>query len=130
MSFKISIVKKKEHQIWSETKYDEYKYYKHIFSFEKQLQFEGKIILDEIFFDSDEARKTFEELDEPDELKENKKNKIKCVVYDNEKHELWKHKNFYCHDEIEYIEFEYMLIVENIYVVCYNTKIKDIELWT
>lgn len=39
---------KKEHQIWQDFKYDEYLMNKHIFSYEKQLRFQGKIVLDYI----------------------------------------------------------------------------------
>jgi hypothetical protein len=107
---------KKEHQIWQDFKYDEYLMNKHIFSYEKQLRFQGKIVLDYIICDGFEAQETFQKLDN-----ENKTVKQEQVLsYQNESHELWKNKNFYR----DFLDFS-MLYDEYIVPV----KEEDIKFW-
>jgi hypothetical protein len=118
---------KKEYQIWKEIKYDEYLFHKHIFSYEKQLKFQGKIVLDYIVHDSVEAYITFQELD-----KQNKSDNeftIKCISYDNKNHQFWNNKNLYDEDYLEASYYEYLMQKEDgKYIIPYDKH--NIKLWT
>lgn len=78
---------KKDHQIWLDFKYDEYLFYQHIFSYEKQLKSQGKMVLDYVVHDSDEANKIFDDLF--NEHKKLKKSKININPYNNKNHPIW-----------------------------------------
>jgi len=81
---------KKEYQIWEEIKYDEYLIEQHIFSFEKQLKFQGKIVLNYVVYDSDEANNTYDDLFNKNKYIKN--SQININPYNNENHPIW---NFY-----------------------------------
>jgi len=119
---------KKEYQIWEEIKYDEYLSHGHIFSFEKQLKFQGKIVLDYIVHESEETYKTFYELDKLNKF-DNKETTIENITYNNENHQLWNNKNLYREDYLDASYYEYLLFKEDgIYIIPYDEN--NIKLWT
>jgi len=120
---------KKEYQIWKEIKYDEYLLDGHIFSFEKQLKFQGKIVLNYVVHDSDEAYKTFQEL----ELKSKPDNKhkeiIESISYDNKNHQFWNNTDLYREDYLDASYYEYLLVKEDgKYIIPYDEH--NIKLWS
>ncbi len=92
---------KKEYPIWKEIKYDEYLIEGHIFSYEKQLKHQGKIVLNYVVYDSDEANKTYDDLF--NQKKFIKKPQINLNPYDNKNHPLWSFHDPYLYDE-DYME--------------------------
>ena len=126
---------KKENKIWQEIKYDEYLSHGHIFSFEKQLKFQGKIVLDYIVHESEETYKTFYELNINNNYNKEKENIIESSTiynnknYDNENHQLWNNKNLYREDYLDATYYEYLLFKEDgIYIIPYDEN--NIKLWT
>lgn len=122
---------KKEHKIWQEIKYDEYLCHGHIFSFEKQFKFQGKIVLDYVVHESEETYKTFYELNINNNYNKKKENIIEfSLTYDNKNHELWNNPNLYEDDEyLEATYYEILLVKEDgKYIKPYNEN--DIKLWT
>ena len=121
---------KKQHPIWLEIKYDEYLFHKHIFSFEKQLRFQGKIILDYVVHDSIEAYETFKQLDKLNKSdNKDKEIKIEVVSYDNKNHQFWHYENFYDEEYLEASYSEYLMQKEDgIYIIPYDEH--NIKLWT
>lgn len=127
---------RKEHQIWKEIKYDEYLIDRYIFSFEKQLRFQGKIVLDYVIFDSYVAQKTYEvlELDVKNKLIHKKQEvNYQYKSYNNENHPFWKNKNFYNDDYLETLYYECLLVEEDgLYIIPYDIKPYEednIKLW-
>lgn len=110
---------KKEHQIWQDFKYDEYLMNKHIFSYEKQLRFQGKIVLDYIICDGFEAQETFQKLD--NENKTVKKEQV--LSYQNESHEIWKNKYLY---DVYQDSLEFSMLYDE-YII--PVKEEDIKFW-
>ena len=126
---------KKEHKIWKEIKYDEYLCHGHIFSFEKQLKFQGKMVLDYIVHESEETYKTFYELNINNNYNKEKETIIESSTiydnknYDNENHQLWNNKNLYREDYLDASYYEYLLFKEDgIYIIPYDEN--NIKLWT
>jgi hypothetical protein len=126
---------KKVHKIWQEIKYDEYLSHGHIFSFEKQLKFQGKIVLDYIVHESEETYKTFYELNINNNYNKEKETIIESSTiydnknYDNENHQLWNNKNLYREDYLDASYYEYLLFKEDgIYIIPYDEN--NIKLWT
>ena len=122
---------KKEHKIWQEIKYDEYLSHGHIFSFEKQLKQQGKMVLDYIVHESEETYKIFYELDINNNYNKKKENIIEfSLTYDNKNHELWNNPNLYEDDKyLEATYYEILLVKEDgKYIKPYNEN--DIKLWT
>jgi len=78
---------KKEHQIWQDFNYDEYLFYQHIFSYEKQLKSQGKIVLNYVIYDSDEANNTYDNLFNDNKFIKNSQTNIN--LYDNKNHPIW-----------------------------------------
>jgi hypothetical protein len=121
---------KKEHQIWQEIKYDEYSLNGHIFSFEKQLKFQGKIVLSYIVHDSIDTYETFKKLNISNDYNKKKENIIEFSSnYDNKNHELWNNKNLYREDYLDASYYEYLLFIEDgKYIITYDEN--NIKLWT
>lgn len=95
---------KKEHKIWQEIKYDQYSLNGHIFSFEKQLKFQGKIVLDYVVHDSIDTYETFKKLDINNNYNKKKETIIKSSsIYDNKNHPIWDFYDPKLYDE-DYIE--------------------------
>ena len=120
----------KEHKIWKEIKYDEYLSHGHIFSFEKQLKQQGKMVLDYIVHESEETYKNFYELDINNNYNKKKENIIEfSLTYDNKNHELWNNPNLYEDDKyLEATYYEILLVKEDgKYIKPYNEN--DIKLW-
>jgi len=92
---------KKEYQIWEEIKYDEYLIEQHIFSFEKQLKFQGKIVLNYVVYDSDEANNTYDDLFNKNKYIKN--SQININLYNNENHPIWSFYDPLLYDD-NYIE--------------------------
>ena len=121
---------KKEHKIWQEIKYDEYSLNGHIFSFEKQLKFQGKIVLSYIVHDSIDTYETFKKLNISNDYNKKKENIIEFSSnYDNKNHELWNNKNLYREDYLDASYYEYLLFIEDgKYIITYDEN--NIKLWT
>lgn len=92
---------KKEYQIWKEIKYDEYLIEGHIFSFEKQLKFQGKIVLNYVVYDSDEANNTYDDLFNKNKYIKN--SQININPYNNKNHTIWSFYDPLLYDD-NYIE--------------------------
>lgn len=122
---------KKEHKIWQEIKYDEYLSHGHIFSFEKQLKFQGKMVLDYVVHESEETYKTFYELNINNNYNKEKENIIEFLLtYDNKNHEIWNNPSLYKDDEyLEATYYEILLVKEDgKYIIPYDEN--NIKLWT
>jgi hypothetical protein len=120
---------KKEYQIWKEIKYDEYLLHRHIFSFEKQLRFQGKIVLNYVVHDSDEAYKTFQELEVKNKPDNKDKEVIESILYDNKNHQFWNNKDLYREDYLDASYYEYLLVKEDgKYIISYDEH--NIKLWS
>lgn len=121
---------KKEHQIWQEIKYDEYSLNGHIFSYEKQLKFQGKIVLNYVIHDSIEAYETFKQLEiENKSDNKDKEVNIEVVSYDNKNHQFWHNKNLYDEDYLEASYGEYLMQKnEGKYIIPYDEH--NIKLWS
>lgn len=122
---------KKEHKIWQEIKYDEYLCHGHIFSFEKQLKFQGKMVLDYVVHESEETYKTFCELNFNNNY--NKKKEIiieSSLTYDNKNHKLWNNSSLYKDNKyLEATYYEILLVKEDgKYIIPYDEN--NIKLWT
>ena len=120
----------KKHKIWKEIKYDEYLSHGHIFSFEKQLKQQGKMVLDYIVHESEDTYKTFYELDINKNYNKEKEIIIESSsIYDNEKHQLWNNKNLYREDYLDASYYEFLLFKEDgVYIIPYDEN--NIKLWT
>jgi len=92
---------KKEYLIWKEINYDEYLIEQHIFSFEKQLKFQGKIVLNYVVYDSDEANNTYNDLFNKNKYLKNYQ--ININPYNNENHPIWSFYDPLLYDD-NYIE--------------------------
>jgi hypothetical protein len=122
---------KKEHKIWQEIKYDQYSLNGHIFSFEKQLKFQGKIVLDYVVHDSIDTYETFKKLDINNNYNKEKEIIIEFLpTYDNKNHELWNNPNLYEDDKyLEATYYEILLVKEDgKYIIPYDEN--NIKLWT
>jgi hypothetical protein len=102
---------KKEHQIWQQINYDDYLIEGHIFSFEKQLKFQGKIVLNYVIYDSDEANKTYDDLF--NQKKSIKKPQININPYNNENHPIWECRYTYEDNYMESLYGEICLVQED-----------------
>lgn len=122
---------KKEHKIWQEIKYDEYLCHGHIFSFEKQLKFQGKMILDYIVHESEETYKTFYELNINNNYNKEKETIIEfSSTYDNKNHHIWKYDDPYLdEDYLEALLYERDLLEEGKFILHYQ-DFNKIKLWT
>ena len=124
---------KKEHKIWQEIKYDEYLSHGHIFSFEKQLKFQGKMVLDYVVHESEETYKTFYELDINNNYNKEKEVIIESsLTYDNKNHPIWNNPSLYKDDEyLEATYYEILLVKEDgKYIIPYDDNENNIKLWT
>ena len=122
---------KKEHKIWQEIKYDKYLSHGHIFSFEKQLKQQGKIVLSYIVHESDETYETFKKLNIINDYNKKKEKIIEFSSnYDNKNHELWNNPSLYKDDEyLEATYYEILLVKEDgKYIIPYDEN--NIKLWT
>lgn len=119
---------KKEYQIWEEIKYDEYLIEQHIFSFEKQLKFQGKIVLNYVVYDSDEANNTYDDLFNKNKYIKN--SQININPYNNENHPIWSFYDPLLYDD-NYIEaclFERDLIEDGKCFISYE-NLHDAKIW-
>jgi len=121
---------KKEHKIWQEIKYDEYLSHGHIFSFEKQLKFQGKIVLDYVIHDSIDTYETFYELNINNNYNKEKANIIEfSSTYDNKNHLIWKYDDPYLdEDYLEASLYERDLIEDGKCFIPYK-NLYDIKIW-
>ena len=121
---------KKEHQIWQEINYDEYLIEGHIFSFEKQLKQQGKIVLSYVVHESFETYETFQKLDINNNYNKEKEIIIESsLTYDNKNHQFWHNKNFYEEDDLEASYGEYLMQKdEGKYIIPYDEH--NIKLWS
>lgn len=122
---------KKEHKIWQEIKYDEYSLNGHIFSYEKQLKHQGKMVLDYIVHESEDTYKTFYELNINNNYNKEKETIIDfSSTYDNKNHHIWKYDDPYLdEDYLEALLYERDLIEEGKFMLSYQ-DFNKIKLWT
>lgn len=121
---------KKEHQIWQEIKYDEYLSHGHIFSFEKQLKFQGKMVLDYVVHDSIDTYETFKKLDINNNYNKKKETIIESSpTYDNKNHPIWKYDDPYLdEDYLEALLYERDLIEDGKCFIPYK-NLYDTKIW-
>ena len=121
---------KKEHKIWQEIKYDEYLSKGHIFSFEKQLKFQGKMVLDYVVHESDETYETFKNLDINNNYNKQKETIIEfSLTYDNKNHPIWNFYDLYLdEDYLEASLYERDLLEEGKCFVPYK-NLYDTKIW-
>jgi len=123
---------KKEHKIWQEIKYDEYSLNGHIFSFEKQLKFQGKMVLNYVIHESEETYETFKKLDINNNYnKEKEKETIieSSTIYDNKNHHIWKYDDPYLdEDYLEALLYERDLIEDGKCFIPYK-NLYDTKIW-
>ena len=121
---------KKEYKIWQEIKYDEYLSHRHIFSFEKQLKFQGKMVLDYIVHESDETYETFKNLDINNNYNKQKETIIEfSLTYDNKNHPIWNFYDLYLdEDYLEASLYERDLLEEGKCFVPYK-NLYDTKIW-
>jgi len=121
---------KKEYKIWQEIKYDEYLSHRHIFSFEKQLKFQGKMVLDYIVHESDETYETFKNLDINNNYNKQKETIIEfSLTYDNKNHPIWNYDDRYLdEDYLEASLYERDLLEEGKCFVPYK-NLYDTKIW-
>jgi hypothetical protein len=121
---------KKEHKIWQEIKYDDYLSHGHIFSFEKQLKQQGKMVLDYIVHESEETYKTFQKLNINNNYNKEKEIIIESsLTYDNKNHHIWKYNDSYIdEDYLEALLYERDLLEEGKFILPYQDFTK-VKLW-
>jgi hypothetical protein len=121
---------KKEHKIWKEIKYDDYLSHGHIFSFEKQLKFQGKIVLSYIVHESDETYETFKKLDISNNYNKKKENIIEfSSTYDNKNHNIWKYNDPYIEEDfLEASLYERDLLEDGKCILPYQC-FTNVKLW-
>ena len=120
----------RSHKIWQEIKYDEYLSKGHIFSFEKQLKFQGKMVLDYIVHESDETYETFKNLDINNNYNKQKETIIEfSLTYDNKNHPIWNFYDLYLdEDYLEASLYERDLLEEGKCFVPYK-NLYDTKIW-
>lgn len=120
---------KKEHKIWKEIKHDEYLSHGHIFSFEKQLKFQGKMVLDYIVHESEDTYKTFYELDKLNKS-DNKEVTIESISYDNKNHHIWKYNDPYIEEDFLEASLYERYLLENGKCILPYQCFTNVKLWS